>query len=441
MEKNAFAIDLSRFESDFADKVSPIQGAIPAVRLYELDMAGYAAQQVEKAPEEAYASWTKAMDLSATGEGLRSAAFWRGFYETLMGQNWEMESLAIENAIGSTNSVMQFIPPHASQQQGAAGMVEEIAKACLGKKYIVKLLSGAGGVTNEAAEREAKDIIIKAEKEGKKAWFISQGMAARSFSVPAIDTVLLTYDGGSMGATVQKLSRALTAGSVDKVGKVVAISVDPNREDKLAGIILDAAAKAAELNGTELNAELRRAHATFPLFTQQGDAVLPISEDDYLERAMKLSSVKRLAVSREKLTTIDPDVAIDLVDQFAGKVQRAARAGVKDAGIKGKRFQDAPAKGTKADADEAQKAVNALQERLTAFVERVEFLSYLVDTETPSIGSILTAAESDADLGAEFVEFAGMGPDLVRTCFDLGLLDAVWVDGTILAARQEHAAV
>ena len=438
MENKAVTIDLSRFASDFAGVDSPIQNTIPGVRLYELDLAGYAAEQVEKAAEEQYASWTKAMDLNATGEGLRSAGFWRGFYETLLGQNWELESLQLENSIGQTGSIMQFIPPHANQQQGAAQMVEEIAQAALGKKYLVKLLSGAAGVTNEAAEQEAKDLIVAAAKQGKKAWLLSQGMASRSFSVPAIDTVLLTYDGGSMGATIQKLSRALTAGAADKVGKVVAISVNPNREDKLAGIILDAAVKAAELNGTDLKDELRRAHATFPLFTQQGDAVLPISEDAYLQRAMELSSVKRLAVSREKLTTIDPEIAISLVDQFDRKVRREMRAGVKEAGQKGKRFQDTPAPKAKAEANEAQKALNRLQEQLTAFVERVEFISYLVDTEEPSIDEILQAAELSGSAGAEFSELAGMSPRVVRDCFDLGLLSRQWVDGTILAARQAH---
>ncbi|QLF86110.1 hypothetical protein CC030809_00054 [Synechococcus phage S-CAM7] len=431
-------IDLSRFESDFQGVVSPLQNSIPSVRLYEWNLADYAAKQVELAPEEAYASWIKSMDRNAMGDGLRSAAYWRGFYDILIGKNWEYESLALENSIGSMGSVMQFIPPHANGQAGAASMVVEIAKAALGQKYHVKFLSGADNVKNETAEREAEDALIEASRVGKKVWFISQGMACRSFSVPEIDTVLLTYDGGAMGATIQKLSRACTAGEVDKLAKVVAISIDPNRDDKLTGFILDAAVKASEENETDLNEELRRAHATFPLFTQHGDAFLPISEDEYLKRAMKLSSVKRLAVSREALINIDPAVAMDLVEQFNSNVSPTNRAGTKDVGIKGSRFQDTPTPKAKVDDNEEQKAMNRLQEQLTAFVEHVEFISYLVDEEYPSIDSILSSAELNDQNSYEFQELAGMMPNVVRQCLGLGLLSRTWIDSTILASRQEH---
>lgn len=431
-------IDLSRFESDFGGVVSPLQNSIPSVRLYECNLADYAAKQAELAPEEAYASWTKSMDLNAMGDGLRSAAYWRGFYGILIGNNWEYESLALENSIGSMGSVMQFIPSHANGQAGAASMVVEIAKATLGKKYHVKFLSGADNVKNETAESEANDALIEARRVGKKVWFISQGMACRSFSVPEIDTVLLTYDGGAMGATIQKLSRACTAGEVDKLAKVVAISIDPNRDDKLAGFILDASVKASEENGTDLSDELRRAHATFPLFTQQGDAVLPISEDEYLERAMNLSSVKRLAVSREALVNIDPTIAVELVEEFSAKVSPTNRAGIKDAGIKGKRFQDDSTPNAKADANEDMNAINRLQEQLTAFVENVEFISYLVDEEYPSIESIISSAELNDQSAREFQELAGMSLSLVNRCFDLGLLSRTWIDSTILASRREH---
>jgi hypothetical protein len=439
MNNLTFQIDLDRFDTTFAGLVSPIQNTIPAVKLYELDLTEYAANQVELAPEEVYASWSKAMDLNATCEGLRSASLWRGFYQTILGENWELEYMAIENSIGSTDSVMQFIPPHANQQRGAATMVEEIAKATLGKKYVVKLLSGAAGVTNEAAEKEAQDLIVEAAKQGKKVWFISQGMASRSFSVPNIDVVLLTYDGGSMGATQQKLSRAMTAGDENKISKVVSISIDPNREDKLAGIILDAAVKAAERKGTDLNDELLLAHATFPLFTHKGDAVLPITADDYLERAMRLNSVKRLAVSREKLTTLDPEIAKDMVSLINRDLRRDNRLGEKEAGQKGERFHDKIQRnaGDKTDENGA-KAINTLLDMLTAFVERVEYVSYLVDTETPSISNILDIAESSDNIMDEFIGVAGMTPNMVKQCFDRGLLSRNWVDGTILAARKDH---
>ena len=70
------------------------------------------------------------------------------------------------------------------------------------------------------------------------------------------------------------------------------------------------------------------------------------------------------------------------------------------------------------------KALNRLQEQLTTFVERVEFISYLVDAEAPSIADIPSAAEASTQGTAEFIELAGMSPSVVRQYFDLGLLVA-----------------
>lgn len=423
-------INLTKFQADFEGKTSPLQSKLPQVRLYEMDLSTYAAKQEELVDEdEMKASFTKACTLNTTKDGLRAPGFWTGFYQALAGNgfNVNLEGFALSNAVGSTDCIMQFLPGSCTKL--AAGFIAEIASAQLGKLYDVLVING-DTTSNAKAEQMANDAIEAAAKVGRKVWIISQGMAARSFSVPAIDTVLLTYDGGDLGATLQKLSRALTAGRDDKVGHIVSIAVDPNRDDKVASIVLDAAAKAAEQNGSDLKDELKRAYATFPLFSVDADGCkIPLTEDAYIERAMSLNASLPLTINRSNLFTLDCDVAIDLANQIIKKVNRGSRAGEKEAGIKGKRYIQDTKRGSKSDGDDYEKAANLIARQLDGFVHNLDLIRWMVDTDQPQLSDILDYGDTCVDY---FVESVGMTPDLVREFLAAGLLRQSWVDAVLL---------
>lgn len=421
-------INLEKFKSDFANKVSPIQTSIPRVNLYEMDLSAYASKQeelVEK--DEVFASFTKACTLNTTKDGLRSPSFWSGFYQTLVGENFAYEGYALSNAVGSTNCVMQFLPGSCTNK--AAGFIADIARAQLSNTYDVVVLNGKY-TSNAKAEQEARDAVEAANKENRKVWFISQGMAARSFSVPAIDTVLLTYDGGDLGATLQKLSRAFTAGEGKNLGNVVSISVDPNREDKVASIVLSSAQKAAEQNGTDVKDELKRAYATFPLFSVDNTGnKFQLKEDDYIKRAMSLDASIPLAMNRSRLYTLDSETALTLIEQILRRQTRSNRAGHKETMAKGKRFVDASRAGTAVDPDEHEQALNFLALQLDAFVHNLDIIRWMVDTDQPQLSDILAVADEDPIL---FAEDTGMTPQLVRDCLSAGLLRQSWIDSILL---------
>jgi len=422
-------INIHQFREDFQNKISPIQHSIPKVNLFEMDLSEFAAKQEDMVEVgEMFASFTKGCTLNTTRDGLRAPGFWTGFYQTMAGRNWELEGLALSNAVGSTNCIMQFLPGSCTNL--AAGFIADIARTQLGSLYDVVVLNGKY-TTNADAEREALDAVEAASKNGRKAWFISQGMAARSFSVPAIDTVLLTYDGGDLGATLQKLSRAFTAGQGKEVGNVVSISVDPNREDKVASIVLDSAQKAAEQNGTDLKVELKRAWATFPLFSVDSSGnKIQLTEDKYIERAMSLDASIPLAMDRSALYTIDENIAMDLADQILYKKSRAKRAGQKETLEKGKRYiQDEKKVGEKVAPDEHEKAVNIITRQLDSFVHNLDVIRWMVDSDQPQLTDILIAGDENPEL---FAEDTGMTPSLVRDCLAIGLLRQSWIDSILL---------
>ncbi len=421
-------INLTKFHSDFKGRTSPLQSKLPQVRLYEMDLSAYAAKQDELIDDESMmASFTKACTPNTTKDGLRAPGFWTGFYSAIAGSSWDLEGFALSNAVGSTDCVMQFLP--GSCTKIAASYIAEIASAQLGKLYDVFVING-DTTSNAEAEGMANDAIIAAGKEGRKVWFISQGMAARSFSVPAIDTVLLTYDGGDLGATLQKLSRALTKGEDNKVGHIVSISIDPNREDKVASMVLDAAAKAAEQNDTDLKDELKRAYATFPLFSVDADGCkVPLSEDAYIERAMSLNASLPLTVNRSNLFTLDFESALSLADQIVSKKTRGSRAGEKEAGIKGKRYIQEAKKSGKSEVDLHDQSVNLIARQLDAFVHNLDVIRWMVDADQPQLSDILNEGDKSPEY---FIESTGMTPSLVRDFLSAGLLRQAWVDAALL---------
>lgn len=75
-------------------------------------------------------------------------------------------------------------------------------------------------MSNATAEKRVKERIEIAEKNNQHVLIISAGMAQRSFSIPQITELYLAYDTGDNGATIQKMSRALTPNRAGKVGRV-----------------------------------------------------------------------------------------------------------------------------------------------------------------------------------------------------------------------------
>lgn len=438
-------INIEQFRKDFEGVTSSLQSRLAQVKLYEFDLSEYAARQIELASDETFASFTKACDLNAQKNGLRSPGFWVGFYDVLIGSNigsnFELEGVALSNSVGGTHSVMQFLP--GSCTKISANLVAEIARTRLSKFFDVVVVNG-DHMSNENAESIIKDAVTVAEANSRNVWVISQGMASRSFSVPQIDTVLLTYDGGSMGATLQKLSRALTAGSEQKIGKIISISIDPNREDKVASIILDAAGKFADEQKIDLKEALRRAYATFPLFTldDSGNSVR-LKEDFYLERAMKLDSARSLVLNRSRLYTTDADLAVNLVREFLAQKKFANRVDAKEAyAQRGTRFVDPrpPSDREPIEPNEHARALKLLLEQIAAFSQSLDYLIYFVDDVEPQVSEILKSAEEDAESFEDFVEITGMMPNTVRRLIDERLIDRRWADLTLLKASVKAKA-
>jgi hypothetical protein len=187
-------------------------------------------------------------------------------------------------------------------------------------------------MSNATAEKRVKERIEIAEKNNQHVLILSAGMAQRSFSIPQITELYLAYDTGDNGATIQKMSRTLTPHTPGKIGRVVSLSFDPNRDDKFDAVMIETAQNYKKNHKIQdLKQALRDVLKTVDIFKCQSDGAVKIEIDDYLEEALARKSIDRLIgkvapvreLSREEISAL----ASGNVDVFRAARQATAQRG------------------------------------------------------------------------------------------------------------------
>lgn len=247
---------------------------------------------------------------------LKNTAFWTGLYQTILGvsSDIDLNDYSLSNCLKrNSESIIQFVNMSNAQLKN----LEKIANTILGQFYDVYAICG-DDIQGKDVEQFVKDKIIVAKRNNKKVWIIASQMCQRSFSVADINVVLLSYDNGDQGATMQKISRALTNGNREKTGYVISLSIDGNRDDKIAPMIMDAAEQVAEHEGISLPDALRKVMKTFPIFQMDEDGYpVKLLPDDYAKEIFSTSKGIRLAVNKESIYLTDPDSeAFDILSQL-----------------------------------------------------------------------------------------------------------------------------
>lgn len=228
---------------------------------------------------------------------MKNSGFWTGLYQSLMGVSVHMDAndYSIFNCLenDSPKSVIQFVNCTNKELK----KLHTIAKPILDSHFDVYYING--DITKgEDAEQFVKDKIRIAESKGKHVWIIACNMCQRSFSIPEINIVFLTYDKGDIGSTVQRMSRALTAGDSEKIGHIISLSIDGNRDDKVTPMILDAAKEVADHEGVDIVTGLRKVMKTFAIFQMGEDGYnFQLDPDDYSKEIFSSSNSHQLITS------------------------------------------------------------------------------------------------------------------------------------------------
>lgn len=265
---------------------------------------------------------------------------------------------------------MMFLP--GSTTNDNLKEIKPIAEQAL-RGFQIVLVSGAEDMTNATAEREVRDAIERAEKNNQHVLILSAGMAQRSFSIPQITELYLAYDTGDNGATIQKMSRTLTPNKVGKIGRVISLSFDPNRDDKFDAIMIETAQNyKRNHNISDLKKSLRDVLRTVDIFKCQPNGAVKVEIDEYLEEALARKSIDRVIGKICPIKDLDRSVILALA---SGKID-VFRAATIQSAQKGKTSlnQTKSNKGSKTQASE--KEIENARKMITTIAQNIDIIRY-----------------------------------------------------------------
>jgi hypothetical protein len=169
--------------------------------------------------------------------------------------------------------------------------------------WSIVVLNGKTVVNAGECESKVDDII---DSTNNNVLIISAKMAQRSFSEELIDELYLAYDKGQDGATIQKMSRALTSNDPDKVARIFSLSFDPNRDDKLDTMVFQAALNQVEKKGkTDIREELKRVYNSIDIFSCNDKGVaVKLEVDEYVKQALEKKGITRVMGKKSDLTLL-----------------------------------------------------------------------------------------------------------------------------------------
>ena len=276
-------------------------------------------------------------------------------------------------------------------------------------------------MSNRTAEAQVKEAIEKAAKLGQDVLLLSAGMAQRSFSVGAITELYLAYDTGDNGATIQKISRALTPDQQGKIGRIVSLSFDPNRDDKFDALLIETALNYKRTHNVKSAKEaLRDVLRTVDIFSCTADGSIKLEGDNYLEHAIERNSISRVAGKASNLSLLS---AGEIVAVARGNAD-AYKAAKEEATEKGKtKLSTKESSGNKniKDALAGVQIMAKAREVITTIVENMDII--VLGTGTNILSDAFDTIASDPNK-REAVELEfGLDFDLLRDLFDRGVIN------------------
>ena len=305
-----------------------------------------------------------------------------------------------------TKVAMMFLP--GSTTNANLQEIKPIAEQAL-RGFNVILVSGAEDMSNATAEKDVKEAIELAEKAGQHVLILSAGMAQRSFSIPQITELYLCYDTGDNGATIQKMSRTLTPHTVGKIGRVVSLSFDPNRDDKFDAMLIETAQNYMKNKGiADLKTALADVLRTVDIFKCQPDGAVKVEVDTYLEQALARKSIDRVIGKVAPVNELDPTV-IQALSTGNIELYRAAMAAVAD---KGKTKNALKSKGRVATTMSDEKALALAREMIATIAQNSDIILYYGGNTFEEAFALMDS--EGAEIQQEVTEQFGVDYDLIK---------------------------
>jgi len=313
----------------------------------------------------------------ASQDVLKATQFWTEFYKILVGVSDDViaNDNNIFNVINQYNETTQSIIQFVSMRKSEMNKLRVIANAQLGKYFDVHIVNG-DVVHGKEAEDQVKEWIRVAHKKNKHVWIITSFMCQRSFSIPEINVAVLSYDNGDKGATIQKMSRPLTAGVNKKIGHIISLSIDGNRDEKIAPIIMETAKKISDDEEIDCVDAIRRVLRTMPISQMDEHGYLvKMVPDEYAKEIFSTSDSHRLVINKERLFDFNiNDKSYDIIAKVS-LLNPNNRMSV--AIPKGKTFIDKLER-EKGDINQKKEEIHFLIAKLNTIMDNIKYSAKLI---------------------------------------------------------------
>jgi hypothetical protein len=325
-------------------------------------------------------------------------------------------------------TAMMFVPGSTRVKDGQLAAIGVIAQSALPAWRVIVLggniLIDGQKVRNANAERKVREQMEQAVKLNQSVLIISSLMAQRSFSIPEITELYLAYDSGEVGATIQKMSRVLTPGKdPKKVGKIISLSFDPNRDDKFDSMLLETTFNITKQNPKRSAADvMSEVLSTMDIWKGSAHASVQVNKDRYLTEVLARKSVSRVIGSSADLTQLDKDAIKELATgviayQRANPVASVPKGKTKILPKKPKSFKDK---------DTAVEEMRRARERITAIVENIDVIRD--GSGCDQLQQALAAIADDPDTQESIAEEFGVRWEVVQRLFDQGIIRREWLE-------------
>lgn len=395
-----------------------------SVEGYQLDLRPVVikAKQIHNNLDE-LPSWAKFAANPKKGKG-----WYVTLIESMFNGKHNLYGVDIERLVDSTNSelserrvAMMFFPDNTKVDN----LIEigKITQNVLSGWSIV-VLNGKTVMNGGDCESKVDDIINSTKNN---VLIISAKMAQRSFSEELIDELYLAYDQGQDGATIQKMSRALTSNSPNKVARIFSLSFDPNRDDKLDTMIFQAAINQVEKKDkTDIREELKRVYNSIDIFSCTNDGLaIKLNVDEYVNQALEKKGISRVMGKKSDLTLLTKTQIQALlsgnVDYLRNEIKESAEIG------KTKDFNNKPADGIKVEKP-SDNEIKKVREMIITIIEHSDIImnsaKYFGAKNIREALDVIETEEMIQDIEKEF----GVKYDVLKYIFLMGIIKQEWVN-------------
>ena len=344
----------------------------PLVRGYQVDLISSVnkAIKLERLEDEDFKflpSWTKFVS-----HPLKSKGWYITLLEAMFKGKHNLNDTNIDYQLDENSSrriAMMFFPDNTRKE--LLNIIGDITQQTL-PEYLIVVLNG-----DTTSQKKAEEKVKKAIEENptKSILILSAKMAQRSFSIKQLDELYLCYDKGQNGATIQKMSRALTPNDDKKVGKIISLSFDPNRDDKFDALLVETALnllKSKNSNETDIREQLKRILNSIDIFSCTDDGAIPINVDTFVESSLQRKTISRVMGLKTDVSEIPNDILVALAegktDYVKNQIQPKALIG------KTKESETKPSKGKKDLKPATQLQIQKVREMLTTIYENSDIL-------------------------------------------------------------------